>query len=226
MPRTRPLQVLLIVFDRAASTTLRDHLRRMDWVCEVAASADRAEAMLREQPPDLVLVEVGRHAIPLDELKQMVPQLPVVMVAEPHPDTYFKAAKLGVECVLSLPLHALDYAPKLEAVQADLEARLAGTDAARQAESSTYPSHIPSLFATSEDMAEVRELIEKVAPTSATVLLRGESGVGKELAARLIHSRSARSGRPFVKVNCAAIPNELLERASCLATRPAHLPAR
>ena len=78
-------------------------------------------------------------------------------------------------------------------------------------ESKLHPTHVPSLFATSEDMAEVRELIEKVAPTSATVLLRGESGVGKELAARLIHSRSLRSGRPFIKVNCAAIPNELLE---------------
>ncbi len=54
-------------------------------------------------------------------------------------------------------------------------------------------------------------MIEKVAPTSATVLLRGESGVGKELAARLIHSRSPRAGQAFIKVNCAAIPNELLE---------------
>jgi two-component system response regulator AtoC len=70
---------------------------------------------------------------------------------------------------------------------------------------------IPSLFAVSEDMAEVREMIEKVAPTSATVLIRGESGVGKELAARLIHSCSLRAERAFVKVNCAAIPNELLE---------------
>jgi transcriptional regulator with PAS, ATPase and Fis domain len=60
-------------------------------------------------------------------------------------------------------------------------------------------------------MKEVREMIEKVAPTSAAVLIRGESGVGKELAARLIHSCSLRADKAFVKVNCAAIPNELLE---------------
>jgi len=60
-------------------------------------------------------------------------------------------------------------------------------------------------------MMEIRDTIEKVATTSATVLIRGESGVGKEVAARLIFSLSKRSGKPFVKVNCAAIPNDLLE---------------
>ena len=55
------------------------------------------------------------------------------------------------------------------------------------------------------------ELIESVAPTSATVLVRGESGVGKELVARAIHARSTRAGGPLVKVNCASIPKELFE---------------
>jgi two-component system response regulator AtoC len=212
MSKPRPLQVLLAVSDRTASTTLRDHLRRLGCVCNIADTPERAEAILREHAPDLVLVEIGRNAIALDQLRQLVPESPVVALAAPHPDTYFQAAKLGVEAVLSLPLHALDYVPKLDGVRAELLSKIAATsEPIPHPESTIHPTHIPSLFATSEDMAEVRELIEKVAPTSATVLLRGESGVGKELAARLIHSRSLRSGRPFVKVNCAAIPNELLE---------------
>ena len=60
-------------------------------------------------------------------------------------------------------------------------------------------------------MAEIRDTIAKVATTSATVLVRGESGVGKEIVARMIYARSPRAGKPFIKVNCAAIPHDLLE---------------
>ena len=213
MPKSRPLQVLLAVFDKTAGETLRDHLRLLNCVCELADTAQRAEGMMREQTPDLVMVEIGSRAIPVNQLRQLVPETPVVALAEPHPETYFQAARLGVECVLALPLDALEYVPKLDAVLAEMpvKSRPAAAQMEGASRSEVAPAHIPSLFATSEDMAEVRELIEKVAPTSATVLLKGESGVGKELAARLIHSRSLRSSRPFVKVNCAAIPNELLE---------------
>ena len=67
------------------------------------------------------------------------------------------------------------------------------------------------LLGTSEKMAEVRHLISRVADTDVSVLIRGESGTGKELVARAIHSASPRRHRTFVKVNCAALPSELLE---------------
>src|ERR1051325_8301635 len=69
----------------------------------------------------------------------------------------------------------------------------------------------PLELCTSPEMRAVRELIAKVAPTNATVLLTGESGVGKEVIARAIHRASPRSAGPFLKVNCAALPEELLE---------------
>src|SRR5207245_1557609 len=67
------------------------------------------------------------------------------------------------------------------------------------------------LFGLSERMVEVQDLIERVADTDVTVLIRGESGTGKELVARALYASSLRRDKPFVKVNCAALPTELLE---------------
>jgi two-component system response regulator AtoC len=81
----------------------------------------------------------------------------------------------------------------------------------RSAPSAQYVETIAPLFAGSAVMRALRATIEQVADTTATVLVRGESGVGKELAAKAIHFASPRADRPFVKVNCAALPAELLE---------------
>ncbi len=67
------------------------------------------------------------------------------------------------------------------------------------------------LFGTSPKMEDVKNTIEQVADTNATVLIRGESGTGKEVVARMVYAQSPRRDKPFVKVNCAAIPHELLE---------------
>lgn len=73
------------------------------------------------------------------------------------------------------------------------------------------PGVVGELLATNEKMREVHDLIRRVADTDVTVLVRGESGTGKELVARAVHAASPRRQRPFVKVNCAALPTELLE---------------
>ncbi len=89
------------------------------------------------------------------------------------------------------------------------------TDAPQAAEaphSSSAPRRVVGeLLGTSAQMREVRELIDRVADTDVTVLIRGESGTGKELVARAVHAASPRRDRQFVKVNCAALPAELLE---------------
>ncbi len=218
MPRPGPLRILLAVVDRSSRALLREYLRKHGCVCKIAESIQEVESLLGEQCPDLALLEIGANPISLEQLRSMAPAMTVVALAVPDPETYFHAARSGVEAVLAMPLDAHDYTPKLEPLLARLRLQPGGraqfpqpTTEAPASGERTSPMRIPSSFATSEDMTEVRDLIEKVAPTSATVLIKGESGVGKDLAARLIHSRSRRSSMPFVKVNCAAIPNELLE---------------
>ena len=71
--------------------------------------------------------------------------------------------------------------------------------------------HAPGIVGTSEALQHVLGLARIVAPTDSTVLIHGETGTGKELCAQLIHEQSLRSGGPFVRLNCAAIPEGLLE---------------
>ena len=85
------------------------------------------------------------------------------------------------------------------------------TQAAAPDRRGRVPHGAGELLGTSEKMREVRDLISRVADTDVTVLIRGESGTGKELVARAIHAASPRRHRTFVKVNCAALPSELLE---------------
>src|SRR6202453_1966014 len=73
------------------------------------------------------------------------------------------------------------------------------------------PRKFEQLIGSSAALEEVLEGVKRVAPTSSTVLIQGETGTGKELIARAIHNISPRCGRPFIKVNCAAIPLDLLE---------------
>jgi transcriptional regulator with PAS, ATPase and Fis domain len=145
----------------------------------------------------------------------------VVVVASPDPDIVFRAAKLGAAEVLTLPLNHMEVKKRLDRILTTIDGdAMDGAIAAsgRWGErAEPIQQHVgklpqmPDLFSSSPRMAEIRDTIDSVATTNATVLIRGESGVGKELVARAIFSRSGRSHKPFVKVNCAAIPNELLE---------------
>jgi two-component system nitrogen regulation response regulator NtrX len=160
--------------------------------------------------PDLVLLDIwmpGMDGIKtLIKIKETYPHLQVVMMSGHGTiETAVKATKLGAYDFIEKPLslekvllsinNALDYNRLEEEVSLLKE---------KQKEKST-------ITGTSEPILQLKEQIKIVAPTNAWVLISGENGTGKELVSHTIHSRSKRNNKPMVEVNCAAIPDELIE---------------
>lgn len=135
--------------------------------------------------------------------------LPVIlMTAYGTIETAVQAMKDGAEDFLTKPFDS-DYLVRL--IERALERRRLVTENLVLKEGFAEKLGFPKIVGASKAMQQVSALIQKVSPSHATVLLLGESGTGKELFARAIHQMSTRAGRPFIAINCAAIPDTLLE---------------
>jgi two-component system nitrogen regulation response regulator NtrX len=180
---------------------------------EVRDAAEGAIGLQRiaESCPDVVLLDL---MIPgeldglatLARLRETVPDVPVIMMSgKAGLSDAVKATKLGAFNFLEKPLSPegvlLALASALELRRVRREARALREDLGLAGE----------MIGRSPAMERVREMIARVAPTDARVLITGESGTGKELVASAIHFGSPRKERPFVRVNCAAIPRDLVE---------------
>ena len=200
--------------DGSAGTgrSLGSHLLRRGFEITHATPGEEAVRIARVYDPGLVLLDISTGADALDTLeriKQSKPEAAVVMLSSQHdPELIFKASKLGADDYLSKPIDAKDLDLRIDRV---LERHRSSTEIPQLRDQVRRNGDFAMLFGTSLKMEEVKNTIEHVADTTATVLIRGESGTGKEVVARMIHAQSGRGGKPFVKVNCAAIPHELLE---------------
>jgi len=209
-------QTLLIVEDDPG---LQTQLRWCFEGLEVLTAGDREQALieLRRGEPAVVLQDLGLPpdaagtaeglACMQDILRAAPGTKIIVITGNADRANAVRAVAAGAHDFYEKPIDqellrlVVQRAFKMHALEAEnrsLGARLA-------------ESPIDGIIATSTPMRGVCRTIEKVAPTSASVLLLGESGVGKEVLARAIHALSPRSGKPFVAINCAAIPDTLLE---------------
>jgi two-component system nitrogen regulation response regulator NtrX len=180
---------------------------------EVREAGDGATGVARakESEPDAVLLDLMMPGeldgmATLGRLRELFPDVPVVMMSGRAGLTdAVKATRLGAFNFLEKPLTPegvlLSLGSALELRQARREARALRADLGLAGE----------MIGESPALGRVRELIARVAPTDSRVLIMGESGTGKELVAAAIHTQSPRRDRPFVRVNCAAIPRDLVE---------------
>ena len=176
-----------------------------------AANGSAALAAVEREAPDAVLLDLMMPGGPdglatLEQLKRLAPDVPVVMMSGKASLTdAVRATKLGAFQFLEKPLTPEGVVTTLRAAL-ELSRTLAENRRLHEA-----LGHADPLVGVSSAMQELRELIARVAPTEVRVLITGESGTGKELVASAIHRQSARAGRPFVCVNSAAIPKDLVE---------------
>lgn len=196
----------LVVDDEADIRELLDMtLARMGLAADCAATVTEAKRLLAEGSYQMCLTDMRLPDGDGLELVRFVgeqcPELPVaVITAHGSMENAVAALKAGAFDYLSKPV-------SLEQLRVLIRSALDLPSGAAQ--SVTGDEH--QLLGMSPAVAQVRGLIERVARSQAPVYISGESGSGKELAARLIHQRSARAGRPFVPVNCGAIPENLVE---------------
>ncbi len=206
-------RVLIVDDDGSMAKFLSSYLARRNFELSSAASGEEALRLFRVSDPALVLLDVGMPGMggleTLERLKQIKPDVAVIMLSsQNNPELIFRASKLGADDYLGKPFEPKELEVRIAKV---LDRQRLVSEVTQLREQVRRQSDFTGLFGTSPKMEDVKVTIEKVADTNATVLIRGESGTGKEVVARMIYQQSTRREKPFVKVNCAAIPHELLE---------------
>jgi DNA-binding NtrC family response regulator len=206
-------RILVVDDDKAVRAALKVNLSKSDMDVTLVQTADEAVAVLHEVPQDLVLTDVkmpGSTGIELlERVRASWPDVPVVvMTGYGSVEDAVRAMKAGAADYLIKPIAKDELIVILERAleQKALRAELIHL---RQQVEQRYG--FSNLIGTTPAMLSLYEDVAAVADTSATVLLQGPTGTGKELLAHAIHYRSRRSQGPFVRVNCAAIPETLLE---------------
>ncbi len=207
------MQTILIVDD---DKSIRYSLKRMleeNFSVLTAQNGEEALAQIRAISPDLIIMDIkmpGRNGIDvLREIKSMDPKsLVILMTAYGTTETAIEAMKYGAFDYILKPFPI----PQMrELVQKAMALRKLMKEEVSYAPEPDQEREKEQIIGSSPKMQEIYKVIGQVAPSDVTVLLRGESGTGKELIARAIYQHSLRSNQLFLPVNCAAIPDTLLE---------------
>jgi two-component system, NtrC family, nitrogen regulation response regulator NtrX len=202
--------LVMIVDDEEGIRETLSQIIEDDYDAVTASSGEEAVRIAKETAPDLVLLDIwmdGMDGIQtLQELKETYPDLPVIMISgHANIENAIKATRMGAYDLLEKPL-SLDKV--LLTVQRALEKK------SLEIENRALKENFSRKWRLIGDSPKVKQVIEQIQMAGASngrVLILGESGAGKELVAHLLHQNSPRRNGPFVEVNCAAIPQELIE---------------
>lgn len=199
-------KVLILDQSKSVRNILRERLEYEGFSAEAVEDEAAATDICGKVPFDLIISDTGCK----------VPDAGIPFIAlstDASIDSAVKAVRSGTQDFLTKPI---DMNRLLQSIHRTIANPATAPPAAAAApvvrrSRRAHPAQAENIIGISPEIEHVRQLIDKVAPCEARVLITGENGTGKELVARWLHAKSARSAAPFVEVNCAAIPSELIE---------------
>ena len=206
--------ILVVDDDQSVRNYLSDFLTSCGYTVECSESGDQAVARLSAgYTPSVIVQDIvmpGINGIEvLESVKKTNPTIPVIILsAAGQTKTVVEAMKMGAADFLVKPFEEQELELAIENVVEKQKLKEEVKTLKRQLDSYVEAGDI---LTTNPKLLKIKEIAKHVADTDVPVLVTGESGVGKEVLARYVHTHSSRHDKPFVKVNCAALPNELLE---------------
>jgi two-component system, NtrC family, response regulator AtoC len=207
-------RILVVDDEHLIRWTLEQHLKKEGYEVHTADSGEKALEMFRELNPDLVLLDNQLPGIlgidVLGKIKELDRETIVIMItAHGLLETAVKAMKLGAYDYISKPFNLDEITIIIKKALETMSLREEVRILKEQQKTNIRPYNI---IGKSRAIQSVLDMITKIAQSDAsTVLIQGESGTGKELVARAVHMNSARAEKPFMAINCAALPENLLE---------------
>jgi two-component system response regulator AtoC len=209
---------ILIVDNTEGCETLEEMVRQLGHHAVAATTVNEGLAVCRSLQPALILLNLDLSDLDgleiIGNLRAESGDCPVIVRSDfGYISLVVSAMKGGANHFLASPVNPVELK---EAIETALERPPSRPEISPPRKrlsrgQQPHPAEHQSFYVNSDKMKAVQEIIEQVADTNATILIRGESGVGKELVAQAIHYASPRRDKPFIKVNCAALPTELLE---------------
>lgn len=210
----RKQKVLLVDEDRVLCSSLAFQLTERDYEVASLYSGQGVLELLAEETPDLLLLEQGMADMDVLEVLRQAKKLDedlnvILMTASDAPDVAVQALRLGAFECLRKPINTDEL---VLVVERALETGQLKREVAQLRLERPGRFSIDDIIGRSRDMKQVLAMVRKIARSEAgTVFIQGESGTGKELVAKAIHCESSRANQPFMAINCAAVPEALLE---------------